>query len=223
MRYRNLVIVGTSHIARESISEVEGVILREMPAVVALELDSKRLAALLHPEMAKMSWKDIRRVGFKGWLFGLVGAWVEHKLGERVGVRPGSEMLQAFNAARMVQARIVLIDQDIEVTLRRFSKALGFREKWRLLVDLFKGLVLRKSEFGFDLSTVPGKRFVGRMISRVRKRYPNIYRVLVSERNEVMARRLARLMQSFPDQVVVAVVGAGHEKSIIQLVKKELS
>jgi pheromone shutdown-related protein TraB len=223
MHYRNLVLIGTSHIAAESITRVEQVIRKEQPAIVALELDRQRLYALFHPQKARLHWKDIKRVGLKGWLFSVIGAWVERKLGEKVGVAPGTEMLQAFQTAREQHARIALIDQDIEVTLRRFSKALSWREKANLFVDLFKGIVLRKQEFMFDLSRVPSEKLIGKMIRQVQKRYPNLYRVLVTERNHVMAHRLAHLMRDHPEKTIVAVVGAGHEKELVQLVKAELS
>jgi len=222
MRYKNLVLIGTSHIAAESIAEVEQVIRKEQPAIVALELDRKRLYALLNPGSAKASWRDIKHIGFKGYLFSIIGAYVERKLGEKVGVKPGAEMLRALHAAKDVNAHIALIDQDIEMTLKRFSKAFTWKEKGRLVVDLMKGLV-GKSEFSFDLSTVPSTKLIEKMIKQVKKRYPNIYRVLVTERNLVMAHRLAHLMRLHPDSTIVAVIGAGHEKDLLRLLRQELS
>jgi pheromone shutdown-related protein TraB len=222
MRYKNLVLVGTSHIAAESVAKVEQVILDEQPAIVALELDRKRLWALLHPGRAKASFRDIRQVGLKGYLFGVIGAYVERKLGEKVGMKPGAEMLQAIRTAKKIGAHLALVDQDIEITLKRFSKELTWKEKGRLVVDVLKGIVLRKSDFSFDLNTVPDEKLIGKMISQVKKRYPNIYRVLVTERNAVMAHNLAHLMRRFPDKLIVAIVGAGHGKDLLQLVKMNL-
>ena len=67
-----------------------------------------------------------------------VGAYVERKLGERVGSAPGSEMKAALFAAKQVGAQAVLIDQDIVVTLKRFSEVLSWKEKWHLCVDVIK-------------------------------------------------------------------------------------
>ncbi|MEM4247380.1 MAG: TraB/GumN family protein, partial [Candidatus Woesearchaeota archaeon] len=61
-----------------------------------------------------------------------------------------------------------------------------------------------------------------KMIRQVKKRYPNIYRVLVTERNNVMAKNLAHLMQTNPEKNIAAVIGAGHEKELLQLIKNEL-
>ena len=221
MKYQNLIIIGTSHIAPESLREVEKVILKEKPGLVALELDRKRLAALLSDKVSRPSIKDIRRVGLKGWLFAVIGGWIERKLGQKVGVSPGAEMLRAFHVAQSVGAKVALIDQDIEVTLRRFSKALTWKEKGRLVADVFKGLLFGP-KVKLDLRKVPSEKLIKKLISEVKKRYPNIYRVLVSERNDYMAHKLAILLQRFPDEQIVAVVGAGHEREIVTLLKKYL-
>ncbi|MEM2915809.1 MAG: TraB/GumN family protein [Candidatus Woesearchaeota archaeon] len=222
MRFKNLVIIGTSHIAAESVAEVAKAMQEEQPGIVAIELDHKRLMALLHPRNAKASWKNIRSIGFKGWLFSIIGAWVEKKLGEKVGIKPGAEMLQAVKAAKALRIPIALVDQDIEITLKRFSETLSWKEKWHLFVDVIKGLIFRRSEFSFDLSTVPSQKLIEKMIRQVRKRYPNIYRVLVTERNQIMAKNMAHLMANNPDKKVVAIVGAGHEKELLRLVRAEL-
>ena len=42
IKYKNLAIIGTSHIAIESIKKVEEMISRQKPSTVAIELDKKR-------------------------------------------------------------------------------------------------------------------------------------------------------------------------------------
>lgn len=222
MKYKNLFIIGTSHIARQSVDEVKDFIAKQKPDIVAVELDSSRLAALVQKRRSRPTLEVIRKIGFSGFLFSLVGAWIERKLGEKVGVSPGSEMLSAVKLAQQSGAQVALIDQDIAVTLSRFSKAFSWREKFRLLADIIKGVLFRKSVVSFDLRTVPDAKMISKLIKEVKQHYPNLYRVLVSERNEFMARRLAGLSAEFPEKRVLAVVGAGHESEIIFLVKKYL-
>lgn len=211
-------IIGTSHIAPESLTKVEKAIRELKPQIVAIELDKKRLYALLSKKQQSISIRDIRRIGFKGWLFALIGAYAERKLGSKVGVSPGAEMVKAAALAHEVGAKTALIDQDIEVTLKRFSKELTWKERWTFVVDLFKGFVLRKG-VKFDLSKVPSQELITELIEDVRKRYPSVYRVLVQERNEYMAKRLAHIVAHYPEDTIVAVVGAGHEKEIARLLK----
>ena len=221
MIYENLILIGTSHIAKQSLEDVKKVISEEKPDIVALELDRQRLNALMSKEKPK-KWNlyNIRKVGLRGFIFSLIGAWVEKKLGEIVGVSPGSEMKVAVRLAKKNKIRIALIDQEIGITLRRFSKALSWREKWNFFVDLVKAFVLRKKEVEFDLTTVPDEKIIRKMIEKVKERYPNIYRVLIEERNIIMAANLSKLMEQENDKKIVAIVGAGHEKEIIKLIKK---
>ncbi len=216
----NLTIIGTSHIARESVAQVRKVIEDLKPAIVAIELDAARAHALLHKEKGRLRLSDIRRVGVKGFLFSLIGAYVERKLGERVGTAPGSEMKAAIFAAKDVGARIALIDQDIAITLRRFSQTLSWAEKFRLVGDLFMGI------FGkgipFDLSKVPQKELIKKLTREFKRKYPNMYKVLVVERNRVMAKNLAKLLHQMPGAKIVAIVGAGHEEDINRLVNRNL-
>ena len=120
MKYKNLTIIGTSHIARQSLEEVEKAIKELKPDIVAVELDKKRYYALTSTKKSKFGFYDLRRVGLKGAIFSLIGAWAEKKLGEYVGVAPGSEMLKAIDLANKNNIQIKLIDQDIEVTLKKF-------------------------------------------------------------------------------------------------------
>ena len=219
MQYKNLTIIGTSHIAKQSLEEVEEAIEQGKPDIVAIELDRKRLYALMHGKKGKIRLYDIKKVGFKGFIFSLIGAWAERKLGEIVMVEPGSEMKEAINAARKNKIRIALIDQDIELTLQKFSKSLTWKEKWNFLVDVIRAVVLRKKEVEFDLRTVPDKKIIDKLIKKVKDRYPSIYYVLIEERNKVMGRNLRKLMDQHPDEKIVAVVGAGHEEGIIKAVK----
>lgn len=216
-RYKNIVIIGTSHIALQSVKEVENVISEEKPEVVALELDPARLQALMSKEKRKPRLRDIGRVGVKGWIFALLGEFVERKLGNKVGVSPGAEMLKAAEIAKKNDCKIVLIDQRIDITLKKFSKAITWREKFRFLFEVI-GAPFAKKKYKINLTKVPEEKVIHEMIHHVKVRYPNAYKVLVYERNLYMAKNLHFLMNKVKS--VVAVVGAGHEKDLIEEIKK---
>ena len=222
-------IIGTSHIAKQSIENVKKAIIEEKPYIVALELDKNRFYGLMHNKKRKLSIRDIPKIGFKGFLFSWIGSIIQKKIGDYVGVSPGSEMKTAIRLAKKQKARIALIDQNIEITLKRFSGALTWKEKWNLVVDIFKGAVLKKGDLEgidikkIDLTKVPSKEIVRKLIKKMRERYPNICRVLIDERNKIMARNLAMLMHENPEKNILAVVGAGHEEDIIELIKKDFN
>lgn len=219
MNYKNLMVIGTSHIAKQSLEDVKNAIEGWKPDIVALELDKRRLYGMFR-KPGKIRIYDIKRVGIKGFIFSLIGAWAEKKLGNMVGVAPGSEMKNAARLARKNNIRIALIDQDIEITLKRFSKSLTWKEKWNFLADILNAIFARKDVIEFDLTKVPNKNVIKKLVDKVKERYPNVYKVLIEERNEVMANNLHKIMSEYPDKKILAIIGAGHEDDILRLIKK---
>ena len=218
MEIRNLRLIGSSHISPESVLEARKVILESKPEVVALELDQGRFIALLTKSEEKKTLKIIKELGVFGFLFHLVGAWLEKKMGEIVGVKPGAEMLSAAAAAKECNAQIALIDRDIRVTIKRLFKKLTWREKGRFFMDIILAPFSRK-RYAFDLRKVPDETFIKNVIAMIKERYPNFYKVLIDERDQHMALRLEFLMQHH--QRVVAVVGAGHLEGIRRRLEKD--
>ena len=221
MQVDNIILVGTSHIAKESIKEVDVAIERHKPVVIALELDRGRFEGLLHPQKHKARLRDIGQVGLTGYFFSVVGAWAERALGSSVGIDPGADMLHAIKIARKNNIPLALIDQDIRITLKRLSKGVTWRERFRFMWDVLKGIVTRNKQLPFDLRTVPTQDVIDLLIRDVRKRYPNVYRVLVGERNDVMARRLAAL-RARHQGTIIAIIGAGHRQEMVALIRRYL-
>ena len=225
MQYKKLTIIGSSHVSKESVNKVKETIEKEKPEIVAVELDRDRLEALFNKNKRSLF---IRGVGIKGALFAMFGAWIEKSIGKIVKVEPGSEMKMAVIMARRYNSRLALIDQPIAITLRRFSESITWKEKWNFVVDIISGIIMPKKQqkmLGLktqDLSKVPTQEAINKILNYTKKRYPNFYNVLVKERNEVMANNLAVLMKKYPDEKIVAVIGAGHEDEILKLVKEKL-
>ena len=224
IEYKNLTLIGTSHISPESIKQVKAVIEEKKPNYVAIELDRGRFEGLMHPNKKnKFRIKDIKRIGISGLLFAIFGRWIEEKLGKMVGTKPGDEMKKAVYVAAKVNARILLIDQEIGVTLKRLFKTLTWKEKFTFVLDLIKGLFGIGEKIKIDLKSVPGDELIEKLILQVKDRYPSIHKVLIQERNVYMANKLRNFMGRNPDAVIVAIVGAGHKKGIEEILFKSSS
>lgn len=217
-QYKNLTLIGTSHIAIQSIKEVKNTIIAKKPDVVAIELDLLRFKAIMSGKKNKIRVSDIRKIGIKGFLFNLIGAWAEKKLGEIVGIKPGSEMVTATKVAYNMKSDIALIDRDIRITMKKLSKTVTIREKLRFIYDIIKGIILRKPIIKFDLRKVPEEKIIKELTEKLKKNYPSFYKILISERDSFMAKNLYNLMKDYNN--VIAVVGAGHETSIIERIKE---
>ena len=217
--YKNLYILGTSHISKDSVDLVEKFITKERPDIVAVELDNKRLYAMM--SNAKPSFKEVFSIGIKAFLINIVGAYAEKKLGSIVGVKPGSEMRKAVELVKENKLKLSLIDQDISITLKKLSKAITFRVIFRFLGDIIKSVFSKKKEFiAFDMRKVPYKEVIEKLIEKIKDRYYEIYKVLIEERNEVMAKNLYKLINKYNDKRIFAVVGAGHEFEIVSIIKR---
>ena len=225
IQFKNLYLIGSSHIAQQSLNEVKDFIVKDNPDIVALELDKGRFYALISKKSKRRAnLSDIKRVGFKGFLFQVIGSFVSKKLGKIVNVNPGDEMLMAIKLSK--KRNIALIDRDIHVTLKRFSKSITWKEKFRIVGDVIKGIFLGKKNLekygikGFDLTKVPSPDLIRKMVNIVKQRYPNFYNVLVRERDVFMANNLIKLVNLYPDKKILAIVGAGHVDGISKLIKK---
>jgi len=216
-KYKNLTILGTSHIAVESINSVKEILLSERPNIVALELDRARFNTLMYHKKRGFSFEELRNIGIRGFIFNFIGSIIESKLGKVVGTKPGDEMKMAAKVAHEIKAEIALIDQDVRITLRKLGKKITFKEKMRFFGDFIKALFIRQ-KINFDLKRVPSQKIINDLTGKLRRRYPNVYDVLVRERNFIMGKYLYRLMRDYHS--VVAVVGAGHEEDLIKEIKK---
>ncbi len=227
---KQIVIVGTSHIARQSIRRVREAIDNIDPDIVCVELDHDRYSALLaekqNKNMKTSSIYAIRKIGLKGFLFASFGSWGMKKLGKLVGTNPGSDMLAAIKHAKKKGKKVALIDQNINITLKRLSKALSFRDFLRFFADSIKGALNPEKEmkkYGLEhinLTKVPSERVVEKMIRYLKIRYPKLYKVLVRDRNHFMVRNIVRIIADPDVRRMVVVVGAGHKSGMMKILSR---
>ncbi len=206
---RKVILVGTAHVSRKSIEEVEGVIESEKPSAVAVELDLKRYMAL-KGEQQEINLVDvIRRGNVFLFLFQLFLSRFQRKIGEETGVRPGEEMLRAIEKAEEIGADVLLIDRDLSITMKRLWNGLGFFDKIKLFYYFIRGIF---EEEDIEVDDLLEKDILDMMVDEFRKISPKTAKILVDERDAYMAYNL--LNASLRYQKVVAVVGAGHKEGI---------
>ncbi len=207
-----IIIVGTAHVSEKSIAQVNEVIEREKPDIVAVELDKARFQSIKgEEEVQEVNLKELLSDGkFYYFMLHWLLAYVQKKIGADTGVKPGAEMMAAIEQAEKTGAKIALIDRDIQVTLGRFWNRMSFFEK----LKLFSSLVGASFGFGsekIDIETVTNEDVVTQLVGELRKLAPSAAIVLIDERDAFMARNLLDLANQGK---VVAVVGAGHREGI---------
>ncbi|MDF0592229.1 TraB/GumN family protein [Methanotrichaceae archaeon M04Ac] len=206
-----IVIVGTAHVSEKSVQDVIRAIEDLHPDVVAVELCQGRYRALTGQEEAgDIQIKEILKDGklyllLVQWLL----AYVQKKIGSDLGVKPGSEMIAAIEAAEEMGARVALVDRDIGVTIQRFWSAMSFLEKAKLVASMIPAAFGKGEEIEID--KVTEEDVVSAIIEEFREVSPRAAEVLIDERDAYIARNLIRLGR---EARVVAVVGAGHREGI---------
>ncbi len=201
-----ITIIGTSHISPQSLKDVSNTIEKQEPDCVAIELDPKRYYALKQGQ-SRVSL----RMGLTVWFF----SWLQKKLSEKTGILPGSEMLAAIESARKVNSRIVLIDMDIFDIVEKIQK-MSFLVKLKLLFKIITGFFLAK-RVKFDLKKVPEEKIVRQALKYMKKEFPELYKILVHDRNIYMAKWIKKLSKDY--KKIIVVVGAGHVTGLKKLVK----
>lgn len=170
-------------------------VLARRPRVVALELDPLRYHALMTRTRSRRGPSILALL-----------AQFQMRLAAKYGVEVGDEMVAAARAAREAGSEVVLIDEDSREILMRVWRAMGFREKARLLTSTVIGFFTGKERVEAELN-----RFYedeGAFLDQFARELPTAKRVLVDERDARMAERLRRLHEAKGD--IVAVVGQGH-------------
>ena len=210
-----IIIVGTAHVSEKSVQEVISKIDETRPDIVAVELCPARYRALIGQEVEKEIKISELLSGGKLFFFlvQLFLAYIQRKIGEELGVKPGSEMLAAIDAAKRAGARVALVDRDIGITIQRFWSAMGFFDKIRLVGSLIPAALGWGDEEEIDIDSITQADIVSQMISEFRKISPGAANVLVDERDAYLARNLHLLSKQGR---VLAVVGAGHREGIVK-------
>ncbi len=219
VNFFNIEIVGTSHISHESKKRTLSAFNRMKPSIICVELDSSRLAGLRDKNRKGPGLSAIKHIGVVGYLFASIGGFIQRKLGNLTGMVPGEDMLFAVSLAEKNNLRLELIDRDVRITLKRLSR-MPFRERFRLVFDILRAPFQRKKRVKFDFRGIPDKDIIKSMIDQIKGRYPFLYRVLIDERNKIMAKKLFVLSRENPTLSILAVVGDGHTEGMLYELKR---
>ncbi len=205
---REILLVGTAHISAESVQLVREVIERERPDCVCVELDQRRYQAL--SEKNRWEGLDLREVikhrQLATLLLNFLLSSYQRRLGGKLGVVPGSELLEATRVAESMNIPVRLCDRDVRITLRRSWAALSLSEKSKLLATAIAASMQEQTLSEEELRRIRQRDVLTELMNELGRVMPALKRVLIDERDSYLARKI---LES-PGTRIVAVVGAGH-------------
>lgn len=189
-------LVGTAHFTQRSINDVFEAVRSMRPKDVALELDTKR-----YMQLSAYCARCPRATYCRGLC----------------------EFTRAADALGNVDANIWLIDMSEEEMRRRILLWLNLYEKPYLDVAMpsYGKDLARLWEMGYKEAVI---EYSERQIEALRRINSAIPRVLIDERNVLMAARLAWIAsnESSQNSKILAFVGAAHVKGIKELLANPL-
>jgi pheromone shutdown-related protein TraB len=205
---RELWLVGTAHVSQRSVDLVRKVIEQERPDAVCIELDAGRYEALSQGK--KFEEQDLREVlrnkQLATLMLNLILSSYQRRLGLKLGVAPGSELLEAAKVADENGIPMVLCDRDVRITLRRAWQSISWWQRTRLVAELGASLFDSPDVSEDELERIRDHDVVTEVMNELGRMMPDLKRVLIDERDAY----LAHMILECGGQKIVAVVGAGH-------------
>ncbi len=206
---KNITLIGTAHVSKESAELVKDVIHGEKPDTVCVELCATRLKSIQDRD----SWQNmdivkvIREKKTMFLLINLMLASFQKRLAEKFDIKPGQEMINAIEAAKAENATLIPVDREIQVTLTRVWRGMGFWEKTKLMFELILSLFGGSEDITEDeIEKMKQEDILQTLLSDVKKSHPIMEKVLIDERDKYLAAKI----KTAPGENIVAVVGAGH-------------
>jgi len=216
---KELIIIGTAHVSKNSAEEVKAIIEEEKPDSVAIELCNSRYQSIQDQDKWKKT--DIAKVVKEKKSFLLLANLIlssyQKRMAKQIGIQAGQEMLQAIESAKEIGAELVLADRDIQVTFARIWGNLGFWGKTKLFFTLVLSIFSDEKITEEDLEKMKSGDMLTSALSELAKSFPQLKESLIDERDKYLAQKI----KTAPGKKVVAVVGAGHVPGLKEAIKED--
>ena len=205
---REIILVGTAHISKESMEEVDKTVRDTLPDCVAVELDEQRYESIKSPE----AWKNLDIVKVlkekRGFIMlaNLVLGSFQRRMGADVGVKPGDEMRSALTVSEELGIPVEMVDRPIQTTLRRAWAKNSLWGKLKLLSALFAAAFEKEEISAEQIESLKSSNEMDSMMDELAGYLPTVKEVLIDERD----RYLAAHIWNCKGKKVLAVLGAGH-------------
>ena len=135
---KEIILVGTAHVSKNSAELVKEVVADERPDSVCIELDEQRYQSIKD----KDKWRNTdivkiikeKKAGFM--LTNIILSNYQRKIAEQFGIQAGQEMIQGIQSAQELNADLVMADRKIQTTFTRLWRKVSLWGKIKLISSI---------------------------------------------------------------------------------------
>ncbi|ERN51436.1 TraB/GumN family protein [Alkalihalophilus marmarensis] len=216
---KELILIGTAHVSKQSAEEVKQVIEAEQPDSVCVELDEQRYQSIT----AGNKWKDmdifkvIKEKKATLLLMNLFISSFQKRMAKQFDIKPGQEMIQGMESAKETGAELVLADRNIQITFSRIWHGVGLWGRAKLLMSIVYSVFNNEEISEEELERLKTEDMLNTMLHDLTVSFPRLKKPLIDERDQYLAQKI----KEAPGDKVVAVLGAAHVPGIKEQIKQD--
>ncbi|EIW2163000.1 TraB/GumN family protein [Enterococcus faecalis] len=213
---REIILVGTSHISKESAELVKEVIEKESPDTVCLEWDKTRYNKYMNPD----EWSDtdivqvIKQKKLIVLISSVIYSLIQKHLAKINDSVPGAEFFQAVNSAEKIGAKLALVDRDSQVTFKRFWRLIPLRKK-ALFPHAFGKVLEGAEDSKEEMKKLLNSENFEPIFEQLQQTYPELWESFLIERDLYMA---TKILNEEGEKIVV-VIGQAHLNGVEKNIK----
>ncbi|HDT7317917.1 TPA: TraB/GumN family protein [Enterococcus faecalis] len=214
---REIILVGTSHISKESAELVKEVIEKESPDTVCLEWDKTRYNKYMNPD----EWSDtdivqvIKQKKLIVLISSVIYSLIQKHLAKINDSVPGAEFFQAVNSAEKIEAKLALVDRDSQVTFKRFWRLIPLRKK-ALFPHAFGKVLEGAEDSKEEMKKLLNSENFEPIFEQLQQTYPELWESFLIERDLYMS---TKILNEEGEKIVV-VIGQAHLNGVEKNIKE---
>ena len=216
---KEIILVGTAHVSKQSVEQVKEVIDREQPDSVCIELDEQRYKAIMEGNKWRETdiFKVIKEKKATLLIMNLAISSFQNRLAKQFDTKPGQEMIQGIESAKEIGAELILADRNIQITFARIWGNVGIWGKGQLLTSIIYSIFNKESISEEELEKMKTQDTLNASLAEISEAFPKLKEPLIDERDQYLAQKI----KEAPGKKIVAVLGAAHVPGITKEIHKE--
>ncbi len=216
----DVTILGTAHVSEKSISAVRSLCKSIKPDTICVELCESRIRSIQDPEYFKKL--DIFKVFKERKMYLLLSSLILSSFQKKIGqgkIHPGDELRAGIEEGKLQQARIIPIDREVQITLKRAWSTVGGFTRLYLLSALVTSLFVKEEIPPEKIEELKREDILHDLFSQLPRRYESVKKVIIDERDEYLAQKIRDAAKQ--SEKLLAIVGAGHLNGIMKFIQED--